>query len=78
LKNIKSIDFSDSFGTSTQLFIKNNHIIKILPGYDKTTYKTVWISDKTRFSFDGMFSPEKIIYSLLNNNNKKSLISLSW
>ena len=78
LKSVRSIDFSDSFGTSTQLFIKNNNIIKILPGYDKTTYKTIWISDKTRFSFDGMFSPEKIIYSLLNNNNKKSLVSLSW
>ena len=25
-----------------------------------------------------MFSPEKIIYSLLNNNRKKSLVSLSW
>ena len=78
LKNIKSIDFSDSFGTSIQLSIKNNHIIKILPGYDKVTYKTIWISDKTRFSFDGMFSPEKIVFSLLNNNNNTSLISLSW
>ena len=78
LKSVKSIDFSDSFGTSTQLFIKNNHIIKVLPGYDKATYKTIWISDKTRFSFDGMFSPEKIIYSLLKNNKRKSLVSLSW
>ena len=78
LKCVQSIDFSDSFGTSTQLFIKNNHIIKILPGYDKAMYKTVWISDKTRFSFDGMFSPEKIIYSLLNNNKRKLLVSLSW
>ena len=78
LKSVASIDFSDSFGTSTQLFIKNNNIIKILPGYDKTTYETNWISDKTRFSFDGMFSPEKIIYSLLSNNEGKSFASLSW
>ena len=77
IKNIASIDFSDGFGTSIQLCIKNNQIIKILPGYEKTTYKTNWISDKTRFSFDGMFSPEKIIRSIIDNNNK-SFINLSW
>jgi len=78
LKNVTSIDFSDGFGTPTQLFIKNNHIIRILPGYDTINQKTNWISDKTRFSFDGMFSPEKIIYSFLENNNKKAFINLSW
>jgi NADH dehydrogenase/NADH:ubiquinone oxidoreductase subunit G len=60
------------------LFIKNNNIIKVLPGYDKILYKTNWISDKSRFSFDGMFSPENIINSFLENNRKKSFASLSW
>ena len=78
LKSVKSIDYSDGFGTPIQLFIKNNQIIKVLPAYDKTTFQTIWISDKTRFSFDGMFSPEKIIYSLLNHNKNKSLVKLSW
>lgn len=80
LKNVNTIDFSDGFGTPIQLFIKNNRIIKILPGYEKSTYKTNWISDKTRFSFDGMFSPEKIKYSFITNNNKNKtpFVSLSW
>lgn len=78
LKNVTSIDYSDGFGTPVQLALKNNQIIKVLPGYEKATYKTNWISDKTRFSFDGMFSPEKIVYSFIDNNNKKSFISLSW
>lgn len=78
LKSLASIDFSDGFGTPTQWFVKNNHVVKVLPGYDKITYKTNWISDKTRFAFDGMFSPERIIHSFLNNNNKQSFISLSW
>jgi len=77
LKNVASIDFSDSLGTPTQLFVKNNQIIKVLPGYGKIDHKANWISDKTRFSFDGLFSPEKITYSLLENNNK-SLTNLSW
>nr|YP_010131739.1 NADH dehydrogenase subunit 11 [Thalassiosira profunda]QPZ94107.1 NADH dehydrogenase subunit 11 [Thalassiosira profunda] len=78
LKSVTSIDFSDGFGVPIQLFIKNNQIIKILPGYDRTAYKTNWISDKTRFSFDGMFSPEKIIYSFIDNNKKNSFINVSW
>jgi NADH-quinone oxidoreductase chain G len=77
LKNVTSIDFSDGFGTPIQVFIKNNQIIKILPGYDETIYKTNWISDKTRFSFDGMFSPERITHSFIKNNNKV-FIGLSW
>lgn len=40
LKNVTFIDFSDGFGTPIQVFIKNNQIIKILPSYDETTYKT--------------------------------------
>ena len=78
LKNVASIDFSDSFGTPILLFIKNNSIIKVLPGYDKNNNKTNWISDKTRFSFDGLFSPEKIICSVLDDNANKSVINLSW
>lgn len=78
LKSVRSSDFSDGFGTPTQLFIKNNHIIRILPAYDSVSHRTNWISDKTRFSFDGMFSPEKIIYSFLDNNNKKAILNLSW
>ena len=78
LKNVTSIDFSDGFGTSTQLFIKNNHVMKILPNYDWVTSKTNWISDKTRFSFDGMFSPDRITHSFLENNKQAKFTSLSW
>ena len=77
LKNITFIDFSDGLSIPTQLFIKNNQIIKILPSYDKTAFKTNWISDKTRFSFDGMFSPERITYSFIKTNDKL-IIRLPW
>jgi len=77
LKNVTFIDFSDGFGTPIQLFIKKNQIIKVLPSYDWTTYKTNWISDKTRYSFDGMFSPERITYTFIENTNKL-FSGLSW
>jgi hypothetical protein len=37
---VNFIDYSDGFGTPIQVFIKNNQIIKILPGYDEATDKT--------------------------------------
>lgn len=66
LKNIKSIDFSDGFGTDLQVFLKNNKIVKILPGFNSDINSTNWISDKTRFSFDGMFSPERVLQGFIN------------
>ena len=61
LKNVNSIDFSDGFGANIIVSIKNNKIIKISPGYDKSRNLNNWISDKSRFSFDGMFSSEKLL-----------------
>jgi NADH-quinone oxidoreductase chain G len=61
LKNIKSIDYSDSSQVNTQIYIKSNIITKILPGSNVNNNLVNWISDKTRFSFDGMFSPNRII-----------------
>merc|ERR1711862_1012214 len=68
LKNIKSFDFSDGFGLETQIFVNNNSIIKIQPSVESS-----WISDKTRFSFDGMFSKERILLtSEFKYSNKKN------
>ena len=59
LKNLNSIDISDGFGSDIQLFLKNNRIIKVLPSYNLQNNENVWISDKTRFLFDGMFSVDR-------------------
>lgn len=78
LKNVNFIDFSDGFGLPTQVCIKNNQVIKVLPGYDKTSKSTTWISDKTRFSFDSLFSPEKIVHNFIDYNKDEMFSSLSW
>jgi NADH-quinone oxidoreductase subunit G len=54
LKGINSIDFSDGFCLEIILQIKNRKIIKIHPNFNKNEIN--WISDKTRFSFDGLFT----------------------
>lgn len=58
LKKIKTIDPSDGFGTDILVYLKDNAIIKILPGYitQHSLSPAQWITDKTRFVFDGMCS----------------------
>jgi NADH-quinone oxidoreductase chain G len=76
LKNVNSIDFSNGFGVDLQVYLKNNKVIKVLPDY--ANQEINWITDKTRFSFDGMFSPERILngYSISGNNSLEA--SKTW
>lgn len=79
LKKINSIDPSDGFGLDIQVFLKNNKIVKILPGYNNQNIDNhnQWISDKTRFLFDGMFSSNRNLNKFLLNNTQK-LDDNSW
>lgn len=74
LKKINSIDPSDGFGLNIQVFLKNNKIIKILPGYNQQNIDShsQWISDKTRFLFNGMFSTNRNIHKFIIQNSQKS------
>ncbi len=78
LKTVNSIDYSDGFGSNLQVCLKNNKIVKILPSYNSNDNSVTWISDKTRFAFDGMFSPERISQGFVTNSQTKSLTALSW
>lgn len=78
LKNVNSIDFSDGFGVDLQICLKNNKIVKILPGYNQDDNKVNWISNKTRFAFDGMFSPERILRGFVIKGSSQNLLPLSW
>jgi NADH-quinone oxidoreductase chain G len=79
LKNVNSMDFSDGFCTNIQLSIKNDYTItKVLPKLNKQDLTSSWISDKTRFSFDGMFSSERISSLLFSNEKSYLNKSFSW
>lgn len=82
LSNIKTLDFCDTFNLHVQLSVKNNNTIsKIVPIYNKNDIVNCWLSDKTRFSFDGIFSPERLSKILIvnnkNNNNFRNEV-LTW
>lgn len=78
LKTVKSIDFNDSFGHDILISIKDNTIFKVLPYSNKEfqDFSNNWITDKTRFSFNGMFSPERVSETFLIS--EKSINKKSW
>jgi len=79
LKNVFSIDYSDGLNINTQISIKNDSLItKISPNLDTQEFIETWISDKTRFSFDGMFSSERLSTLVLTNEKFYLNNSLSW
>jgi|AntRauTorckE5430_2_1112549.scaffolds.fasta_scaffold00054_30 NADH-quinone oxidoreductase chain G len=78
LKNVSSIDFSDGFATNTQVYLKNNSIVKVNPEYDTHANASHWISDKTRFAFDGMFSPERILKGFVKSGVGKTTVQSAW
>ena len=78
LKNLSSIDFSDGFGNELQVYIKNNLVVKILPNYEVNTKDNIWISDKTRFAFDGMFSPERTLNGVIQTGQGATILSKTW
>ena len=76
LKTLYSIDYLDSLGSSIQILTKDNTVIKILPSFNDYNFLNYWITDKTRFSFSGMFSPERITETFLFY--EKNLVKKSW
>ena len=78
LKNIKSVDYSDGSSSNIQLYLKSNSVVKILPGYNSDQKTNNWISDKTRFSFDGMFSPERISNVFITGGKEIEIREKKW
>ena len=79
LKIVNSIDFFDGFGLDTQVLIKNNRVVRIMPGFNNSDQMDNWITDKARFSFDGMFSAEREFKILrITGKKAKPQTNFSW
>ena len=78
LKSVNSIDISDGFAINIQVLVKNNKIVKILPGYDKNSTSENWITDKTRFLFDGMFTRNRKLTKTVSSGLNNLLKLNSW
>ena len=53
IKSAETIDISDSVGSNIKINFKETEILRVLPAVNDNLNEE-WISDKTRFSFDGL------------------------
>ena len=73
LKKIESIDILDGLGSNIVINIKSNKIIRILPKTNKVINKE-WISNKTRFSYNGLIH-QRLLNPMLKKNGKFTIIT---
>lgn len=70
LEKFDSFDPTDSFGSNTGVYVNKNKICLIEPEFNNTSY-SIWLTDKGRQFFDGIFG-------LWNTSNSKDCKNESW
>lgn len=74
LKNVETIDLLDSSCSNIKVSVRGSEIMRILP-INNEFINEEWISDKTRFAYDGL-KRWRFIAPLVKKNN--SFIQVSW
>ncbi|HKK15569.1 MAG TPA: NADH-quinone oxidoreductase subunit NuoG, partial [Gammaproteobacteria bacterium] len=57
----------DSVGSSLQVHIKRDHIMRVVPGVNESINE-VWISDRDRFSYEGLYHPDRLTVPMIREN----------
>jgi NADH dehydrogenase (ubiquinone) Fe-S protein 1 len=76
LKSIESIDIFDSLGSNIRIDVKGNEVMRILPKRNDNLNEE-WITDKIRFSYEGL-KKNRIIYPMLRKNKNEPLLIVSY
>ena len=74
LRKTESIDVMDGIGSNIRIDSKGSEVMRIMPRYNEDINEE-WISDKTRFIWDGLKS-QRIDSPYIRENGK--LIAVSW
>ncbi|MFL2835925.1 MAG: NADH-quinone oxidoreductase subunit G [Hyphomicrobiales bacterium] len=74
LKKTESIDVMDALGSNIRIDSKGTEVMRIMPRYNEEINEE-WISDKTRFVWDGLRT-QRIDSPYIRENGK--LIAASW
>jgi len=69
LSRRKSVSPHDGLGSNLAVHTKNNKVMRILPG-ENEAINECWISDKDRFSYEGLNSPERLTKPMLKQDGK--------
>ena len=76
LKSLESIDIFDSLGSNIRVDVKGNEIVRILPKRHDYLNEE-WITDKIRFSFEGLKN-NRIVFPMYRNDKNSLLQSCSF
>jgi len=69
LSRRKSISAHDSLGSNLAVQVKNNHVMRVLP-LENEAINECWLSDKDRFAYAGLNSPERLTKPMLKQGGK--------
>ncbi|MDA8328404.1 MAG: NADH-quinone oxidoreductase subunit NuoG [Betaproteobacteria bacterium] len=64
LSRRRSVSPHDSLGSNLAVHVKNNRVMRILP-LENESINECWLSDKDRFSYEGLNSPERLTQPML-------------
>jgi NADH-quinone oxidoreductase subunit G len=69
LSRRKSVSPHDALGSNLCVQIKNNKVMRVTPGRNESINEC-WLSDKDRFSYEGLNSPERLTKPMLKQDGK--------
>ena len=69
LSRRRSISAHDSLGTSLAVQTKNNQVLRVLP-IENEDINECWLSDKDRFAYEGLSSPERLTKPMIKQDGK--------
>ena len=69
LSRRKSVSPHDSLGSSLAVKVKNNHVMRVLP-IENEAINECWLSDKDRFSYEGLNSGERLTRPMIKQGGK--------
>src|ERR1035437_726125 len=69
LSRRKSVSPHDSLGSNLAVHVKDNKVVRVVP-VENEAINECWISDKDRFSYEGLNSPERLTRPMIKQDGK--------
>ena len=69
LSRYKSVSPHDGLGSNLAVQVKNNKVMRVTP-FENEDINECWLSDKDRFSYEGLNSPERLVKPMLKQDGK--------
>ena len=74
LSRRKSISPHDSLGSNLALQVKDNRVMRVLP-VENEEVNECWLSDKDRFSYEGLYAPERLTQPMVRMEGKWHIVT---